>query len=357
MKMKATKGWVCRQTKILGVLLLVFSGSSIQAQDVHFSQFWETPVLRNPALVGVFTGDYKVAALYRTQWQSVGAPFTTALLHAEMRKPVRVQGASSDFLSFGLAAYSDVAGSVSLKTSAVYPAITYNKKLQSARGSYLSAGFTGGYLVRSYDASKMTFDNQWVGGAYNSNAPTNENLTNPRLQTFDLGAGMAFSSTFGEENENSYFVGLGAYHLTQPKQSFEGRDATLNLAMRWSANAGLAMRLGEVYRLEAQANVSRQSAATEVVAGGILSWQQRPERGDSPLFSIGGGAYYRYNDALIPTVRITYKTLSFTGTYDVTVSTLRAATQLRGAYEISVIHAGFFHNAMDDRGRTECPTF
>jgi type IX secretion system PorP/SprF family membrane protein len=357
MKMNGNKGRICRQLPVLSALLLTLASGTAKAQDVHFSQFWETSVLRNPALVGVFTGDYKISALYRTQWQSIGSPFTTALLHAEVRKPVRVQGNSSDFLSFGLAAYSDVAGSVSLKTSAVYPSVTYNKKLQSDRGSYLSAGFTGGYLVRSYDASKMTFDNQWVGGAYNSSAPTNENLTNPKLQTFDVGAGLAFSSTFGEENENSYFLGLGAYHLTQPQQTFQGRDATLNLSMRWSANGGLAMRLGEMYRLEAQANISRQGAATEVIAGGLLSWQQRPDRGQAPTFSVGAGAYYRISDALIPLVRVTYKTLSFTGSYDVTVSTLRAATSLRGAYEISVVHAGLFRNAMDDRGRTECPTF
>ncbi len=357
MKMNRMKGGICRQKSLLAALLLALAGSSAQAQDVHFSQFWEAPVLRNPALLGVFTGDYKVSALYRTQWQSIGSPFTTALLHAEIRKPVRVQDNSSDFLSFGLAAYSDVAGSVSLKTTAIYPAITYNKRLESAHGSYLSLGFTGGYMVRSYDASKMTFDNQWVGGAYNSNAPTNENLVNPKLQTFDMGAGLAFSSTFGADNENSYFAGLGAYHLTQPKQTFESKDPTLNLKMRWSANGGLAMRLGEVYRLEAQANISRQGEATEIIGGGLLSWQMRPDRGQAPVFSLGGGAYYRYNDALLPTVRVTYKTLSFTGTYDVTVSALRAATKLRGAYEIGVVCVGFFRNAMDERGSTLCPTF
>ncbi len=357
MKINRMRNKVCRQAAAFSALLLTFSCGALKAQDVHFSQFWETPVLRNPALVGIFTGDYRVSALYRTQWQSVGAPFTTALLHAELRRPVRVNGNTSDFLSFGLAAYADVAGSVSLKTTAVYPAITYNKRLESAHGSYLSAGFTGGYLVRSYDASKMTFDNQWVGGAYNAGAPTNENLVNPKLQTFDLGAGLAYSSTFGAEDVNSYFLGLGAYHLTQPKQSFNGNDPSLNLKMRWTANAGLALQLGENYRLEAHANVSKQGAATEVVAGGLINWQRQPTGREEPLFSIGGGVFYRYNDALLPTVRVVYKTLSFTGTYDVTVSSLQAATRLRGAYEISVVHAGLFHNAMQDRGSTQCPTF
>ena len=30
---------------------------SVQAQDLHLSQFFETPLLRNPALAGIFEGD------------------------------------------------------------------------------------------------------------------------------------------------------------------------------------------------------------------------------------------------------------------------------------------------------------
>ena len=30
------------------------------AQDIHFSQFFETPLLRNPALAGIFTGDIRL---------------------------------------------------------------------------------------------------------------------------------------------------------------------------------------------------------------------------------------------------------------------------------------------------------
>jgi len=52
-------------------LALCFSAG---AQDIHFSQFFETPLLRNPALAGIFTGDVRIQAVYRTQWASVTVP-------------------------------------------------------------------------------------------------------------------------------------------------------------------------------------------------------------------------------------------------------------------------------------------
>ncbi len=341
----------------LAVIGSVLANGSAIAQDVHFSQFWEPSVLRNPALVGIFTGDYKAGALYRTQWNSISKPFQTALVNAELRVPVRVSGDKSDFLSFGLVGFSDVAGSLSLRTTGVYPAVTYNKSLEDARRSYLSAGFTAGYLQRSYDASKMTFDNQWTGSGVNTSLGPNEALPNSKLTAFDLGAGVSFSSSFGEDDAATYFVGLAAYHLTKPKQSFAGDDPSIALQTKWSANAGAAFRLQGGWRLELQGNLARQGAATEVILGGMGIWQRTPSYRDEPLFSLGAGLYYRYNDAVVPAVRVAYKTMALTAAYDVNVSTLRAATALRGAYEIGLAFAGVFHDPMRDRSRTTCPKF
>jgi hypothetical protein len=35
--------------------------------DIHFSQFYETSILRNPALTGVFPEDYRVGAYERSE--------------------------------------------------------------------------------------------------------------------------------------------------------------------------------------------------------------------------------------------------------------------------------------------------
>jgi hypothetical protein len=45
-----------------------------QGQDLHFSQFYEFPLLRNPALAGIFNGNFRFTGAYRNQWQSVTVP-------------------------------------------------------------------------------------------------------------------------------------------------------------------------------------------------------------------------------------------------------------------------------------------
>ena len=75
------------------------------AQDIHFSQFYENSVLTNPALTGVFSGEYKVGIDYRNQWASVATPFTTTMFSAETR--ILVNRAVNDYISFGFGGYYD----------------------------------------------------------------------------------------------------------------------------------------------------------------------------------------------------------------------------------------------------------
>ena len=52
-----------RTCRKLFVALCLCLSSRLMAQDIHLSQFYETPILRNPALIGLFNGDYRVQAV------------------------------------------------------------------------------------------------------------------------------------------------------------------------------------------------------------------------------------------------------------------------------------------------------
>src|SRR5690554_673893 len=68
-------------------LLLFFGQYRAQAQDVHSSQFYETAILRNPALLGIHKEDYKITGQYRSQWSSISKGFRTGSLQAALRIP------------------------------------------------------------------------------------------------------------------------------------------------------------------------------------------------------------------------------------------------------------------------------
>lgn len=323
------------------------------AQDIHFSQFYETSILRNPSLTGIFSGDYKVGVMYRQQWSSISNPFQTALLSAEMRMPIR--GDANDFISFGLLSYYDKAGSINLQTVTVYPAINYNKALEDAHNSFLSVGFTGGFIQRSFDPGKATFDNQYQNDRFDPANPTGETLPDPSFTQWDIGAGFSFNSSAGKDNTMNYILGASGYHFSRPKYSFS-TDDEVQQAIRWNVNAGLSVKVSEQFAYQLHGNYMRQGTYNEAIVGALLGWTKESARtGDQ--FVMSAGMLYRYADAVIPVLRLVYSGYSFGFSYDVNASKLTNASNLRGGFEITVFKTGLFRDPKFEKSRTLCPHF
>ncbi|MEO6833968.1 MAG: PorP/SprF family type IX secretion system membrane protein [Chitinophagaceae bacterium] len=341
--------------KIIAVALLCLSlGATglVNAQDLHFSQFYETDILRNPALMGTFKGDYKIGAVYRSQWSSISKPFQTGLVTAESRLPVK--GESGDYFTIGLLAYFDKAGSIDLQTMAIYPAINFTKYLGDGSHTFITAGFTGGYSQRSFDPSKMTTNSQYIGGQYNPDNPTMEGFSDSHISSWDLGAGIGINSG-SEDEKTTYYAGISSYHFTRPKQSFNENNQLVKLDIKWNVAAGFSYRLSDQYGIQAHANYQRQGVYNEFIGGGLLGWKRITNNESDAALSLYGGVFYRVSDAAIPTIKVDYKTISITASYDFTTSKLRPANDGNGGFEISVMQSGLFNSDKFVRARTICP--
>lgn len=321
------------------------------AQDIHTSQFYETTIMRNPSLMGIYTEDFKVTGQYRSQWGSIGKGFRTSQFSAEFRFPMGK--IVHDYLSVGLLFYSDKAGAINFKTTGFYPAINYNKSLDDNANSYVSAGFTGGYVTRSIDVEKMTFDNQYQQGSYHaSNGHGEQQLPDPKLAHWDLGAGVSFNSS--PTDKISYYLGVSGYHFTKPRRSFYNMNHAIRLDTRWSANVGISWFLDDTYSVLFHGNYMIQGPYREIIAGGFLRWS-RTGYGIKKPFGLYGGVFYRFGDAIIPMVKVDWKGQSFAFSYDVNISTLRTVSQMRGGFEISLFTAGFLSGGIEDK--RVCPRF
>ena len=53
------------------------------AQDIHFSQFNNSPLNLNPAQTGLFNGDWRFVGNLRNQWSSVPVPYRTFSLSTD----------------------------------------------------------------------------------------------------------------------------------------------------------------------------------------------------------------------------------------------------------------------------------
>ncbi|HEY1030824.1 MAG TPA: PorP/SprF family type IX secretion system membrane protein [Flavipsychrobacter sp.] len=337
---------------LVSAAALALCAGTATAQDIHFSQFYENAILRNPALTGIFSGDYKAGVNYRTQWSNISVPFQTILASAETRIAVNGVG---DYVSFGVTGTYDKAGSISFNSMNVYPAINYNKAMADGHRSYLSVGFTAGYIQRSFDMSKATFSTQYVNGNYNSGMASGENIQNVSMQAYDLGAGISFNSSMGAARNINYYIGAAAYHITKPKQTFAGDQDLLRLDMKWSANAGVKGNINEQYAVTGHFNYTSQGPYREIMAGGLVSWRNRTE--SSTIFAVYAGAFVRLQDAIIPTFKVDYNQYSVTLSYDVNTSGLKPASNGAGGYEISLFARGRYKQRQNNGYQTACPRF
>ncbi len=343
-----------KHLKSLAVLFCIayMPGIASGQADIHFSQFYETSILRNPALTGVFSDDYKLGVYYRNQWASISNPYNTVLATAETHFQIRQT--SEDFVSVGLLAVSDKAGSIDQKISGFYPALNYNKSMNSDHNSFLSVGFTGGYLQYSFNPSKATFNNQYLNGKFDPANPSLENLPNAQISMFDLGAGINFNTSTGENNATTFVIGASVYHVTQPKFSYYQKPG-ITENMRMNGNAALSSAVNEEVTIQFQANYASQGTYTELIFGGLMNWTTA-SLGAKDIFVLSGGLFYRYQDAIIPVVKINYMNLAFGVSYDVNVSTLKEASNMQGGTEFTLFYTGNYN----DKGpakKTVCPKF
>lgn len=343
-----------RRVHCIVCMICFFFSIESKGQDIHFSQFYENAILRNPALTGIFSGDYKVGANYRNQWSSVDAhPFTTALASFESR--IHVNQNVPDFLSFGLTTVYDKSGSIDFTTLQAYAAVNYNKFLEDQHNTFLSAGFTGGYIQRSFDLSKMTFANQYVNGSYSPNNPTREKLSFNNVSNFDFGFGLSLNGSLGAANRHNYYAGAAAYHVTKPSLSFRDQGQLVRLSTKYIVSIGMRFSITDVYSITGHLNYVTQNPYREIVVGTLISWKNYDINTERNII-LYGGVFYRYQDAIIPTFKVDFNKYSLTLSYDINNSTARKATNGFGGFEISLFYRGVLAKN-DYSSMVRCPKF
>ncbi len=344
--MKLYKGFI--------ILIIVYTQClNVDGQDLHFSQFYENAMMRNPGLTGIFSGDYRMGVNYRNQWSTISAPYQTYLASVETR--IGISDETFDCISMGINITQDKAGSIDFVSTQVYPTFCYNKSMQDPHHSYLSSGIAAGMIQRAIDPSKMTFSSQYFGGTYNPGFPSGELMNQTKLTYFDIGAGISFNSSLGDQGKYNYYIGAAAFHLNKPKAAF-GNEAFVRMDVRYNGNLGLSCQLNNEFGLISHFNFSIQGKYRETIGGALLCYRNYDEA-KQLMFVLFGGVYYRLNDAIIPTFKLDYLNYTFTVSYDINSSSLKNVSKAQGGVEISVYKRGFLYRKPWTEDKTHCPRF
>jgi type IX secretion system PorP/SprF family membrane protein len=334
-------------------LLMMLAGTlSVKAQDIHFSQFFETPLLRNPSLAGIFKGDIRAQMVYRSQWNNVTDAYRTGSFNIEYKKPI---GKGDDFLTIGGQVLYDKAGTIAMTSTHILPVLNYQKSLSTEKNMYLSLGFMGGLVQRRIDQSKITTNSQYNGSGYDPTLNNGENFTKPSYSYFDATVGMSFNTQLGENENNNLYAGVAYHHFNKSnKISFYG-NPDLEMTPKWVGSLGIRMNVSEESYCTLYGDYSKQGSYAETVAGLIYSYRLGDP--EDPRYVLHVGSMLRLKDALIPVVKIDVSHMAVSLSYDVNISQLRNASYGRGGFEFGLSYQNFNKKDNSSSNSLRCPSF
>jgi type IX secretion system PorP/SprF family membrane protein len=330
----------------LAIMLMVAVGS--YGQDLHFSQFFNSPLTTNPANTGFIPdGNYRLGINFRDQWASIPVPYKTMSAYGDFQ--LFRDKLEYGWVGIGGVILRDVAGAGNLTSTKGYASIAYHQLLGFS--SLLSAGFNIGSAGKRVDITKLTFGDQWNGKFFDAQIPTGEPITQTSINYFDLQAGLNYAYF---PTENIYVnVGFSVQHINTPRETFYTGNNVV--PRRYIGFLNASIKMSDKVILNPAAYYSTQVGARELMLGANAAYNLSGD-GAQQLF---GGLYYRANDAAIFLVGYQISNIKMMFNYDVTTSSLSTFNGRRGAYEIGIVYTGLYSNRTFNNAKrsTICPSF
>lgn len=328
-----------RFNKLIFALALALTVRAASAQDIHFTQFYASPLTLNPALTGKMNGDYRLAAIYRAQWKSLTSnPSFNAYATpaASFDIPFVFGKKKNNAIGAGILLVNDITNNKRLNTLQIQASVAYHKALDKNFNHQLSIGLQGGIQQKQAKFSEFTYENQFNNGTFDPNLPSGENFSNGTKTIPDINAGFFYSGRVVKKL--TLFAGFSLFHLGEPNQSFyDSRES--KLPMRYAVHGGLDWSITDKISLLPGVIYMGQEEAREINFGTNLAFNvsEKPNK-EATLYA---GVWYRWDDAVSPMLAVELlKRFRVGVSYDVNTSSLNDATNSRGGFEISLIYVG-----------------
>jgi len=340
----------------LGILV---SAYGLNAQDIHFSQFNQSPLTLNPALAGT-TVWIRAGLQYRTQWKAVHSEFTpntystigAAFDIKSKKRWIKVKNATEKYrqsgesgFGWGVNVFNDRAGDGKMGTLQANASLAY--QIYMSEKSMIALGFQGGVMQRSLNYSKL----QW-GTQYDPNSSTGYNATLPADKAIaggdanfivpDLSAGAIYTYKKSERYMSSgdqfdFTIGAALFHVTKPKYSFLAGGEKLYSRMVFHGNGTFGVPNSKL-AIVPGFMIAMQGPNQEILAGSLFRYtlsENSKYTGFVKGASVSLGGYYRNKDAFVAAALFEFSSYGIGVSYDINVSGLKTVSKSRGGLEIT----------------------
>ncbi len=319
-------------SKLFVGLVLIYLPIFAWAQDIHYTNFGFSPLNINPALTGVFNGDYRATGNFRSQWQGVPVSYLTISGSFDMKVESKKHTGSSPF-RVGAFLSHDNAGWSKLNNTNIYLSGSYLKAL--TRQDFLSGGLSLGINQRGFKTGDLTWDDQYIEKRFDPN------VTSADLSVFDQSIFYPDVSVGGNYHRqvpgkrSGLDLGLGVFHLNKPKKSFQGEPA-VKLEMRYSLSGSSNIALNDNFDLLLDLMGQWQGPHREIL-GGIGGRLYIVDKRTKQI-AIQAGVTVRDGDAFSPHIGLLYNRWKVGLNFDTNFSKFTTATNRLGGPEINFIY-------------------
>jgi len=343
--------------RIFILLSFAFIGLSLTAQDIHFSQYYASPLTLNPALTGKFDGLYRVSAIYRDQWRTIQEKSANTFMTPSVSVDFSLlkDKLKNSALGVGAVVTYDKVGSFT--TYDIGANIAYHLGLDKNGKYHLALGFQGMYSNRKI-ASDFTFEEELL---INPTFIDDGNVDTKAHNLFSLTPGLMFDAKVGKNA--TIYAGYSLFmNLTPGEDIFlTGGTPETGLPMRHMVNAGAEFGIkkfliipGVLFQMQDNVNefnfgitagyklIEKEKKNTKLFLG---LWSRMHATGADDPTSL----------ALIPKIGFDFENFRFSGAFDIGLGQIAKDSQqasnvgkLPTAFEIAINYFG--------QGSTPVPT-
>lgn len=304
---------------------------SLNAQDVHLSQFYTSDHLLNPAIVGNHDGDYRVIANYRNQWRQIVKNQSITTFLASYDRAFRFKNQEIDG---GILMIRDLFSGFQTQTIKFILTGSYGINF---KGFHLRTGLQAGFVSNSTDLTKQTFPAQWNYqlGMIDPSASNLETSLRRSHNYLDLNWGIYGERNFGKIKTSA---GLSLNHLNRPKDTYFQVE-TEKRRVRKIFHAAVTVPITSIFDLQPKLQWMWTTNANEYLFGSNLDYKT-----NHPLITkLWIGSYFRHGvirnlDAFYPVVGLSYKRFDFGLSYDINISELSQNVKRVKSFEFSLIY-------------------
>lgn len=296
----------------------------VNGQDARFSQYFNNTLSLNPGTAGNGIEYIRVTGIYRNQWAGVGNPFTTQGFAVD--KVVNRVGLGGIITRNG-------AGDAGIRTLSIAGNLSYNLPLGDAKEHILSAGVQVGIFNKSFDQSKMSFDNQYNPDAgYDPSISSGEIFTNTSITRPDVNVGIFWQRGWlNKDIRFKPFAGISLAHINRPNETFIIDNNKMPVKKSFYFGAGFM--ISDRAEIRPSAMILRQQDFKETNVGALVNYQLDNKN------AVQLGAYNRFNDALIAYAGYQMNLVKVGMSYDINTSSLSTSGKGTNAFELSITYS------------------